>query len=69
METAQDIVVEPEKDVEAGFSTFLGAAPEMPTFSDDELSMALDRQWRRRTVKLFRKAEARSERASDSIDD
>lgn len=59
MENERNVTIEPEKDGESAFSTFLSAAPEMPIFSDAELAKGLDRRWRRRTAKLFRRVEAK----------
>lgn len=66
METAQNIVVEPEnEDVQAGFATFLGAALEMPRFADEELNEGLSQEWRDQISELFREAEARSAHSRD----
>jgi hypothetical protein len=56
-EIAREVPVEPEKDKDSPFSTFLGAAPEMPMFSEDELALGLDRTWQRQVADLFRRVE------------
>jgi hypothetical protein len=56
-EVARDVPVEPEKDKDSPFSTFLSAAPEMPKFSENELALGLDRTWQRQVAGLFRRVE------------
>jgi hypothetical protein len=58
----------PERDDEPGYSTFLSAAAEMPTFSDAELK-GLDLGWRYRTAKLFSRAATSVPRAGSAPGD
>jgi hypothetical protein len=59
---------QPERDDEPGYSTFLSAAAEMPSFSDAELK-TLDLDWRYRAVKLFNEAATSTPRAGSGGED
>ncbi|MGN6202221.1 MAG: hypothetical protein ACTHNY_07440 [Solirubrobacterales bacterium] len=54
VEVAQEVPIQAEKDEDSAFSTFLSPAPEMPSFTADELAKSLDKRWQRRTASLFR---------------
>jgi hypothetical protein len=49
----QDIAVEQESDVESAFTTFLGSASEMPTFSEEVLTADLDPGWIKKVDAVF----------------
>lgn len=55
MEVAQEVPIEPEKDKDPAFDTFLSAAPLMPYFSDEELAKGLDRRWQRQAASLLQR--------------